>query len=66
MNLICAQRLLRTVCKDCKEPIDVPDQTLIDLQVKLEDLPTLNVHHGADVNLVILPVTKDVWASMRS
>ena len=47
VNLICAQRLLRTVCKDCKEPIDVPDQTLIDLQVKLEDLPNFNVHHGA-------------------
>ena len=47
VNLICAQRLLRTVCKDCKEPIDVPDQTLIDLQVKLEDLPNFNVHHGS-------------------
>lgn len=47
VNLICAQRLLRTVCKDCKEPIDVPDQTLIDLQVRLEDLPNFNVHHGA-------------------
>lgn len=47
VNLICAQRLLRTVCKDCKEPIDVPDQTLIDLQVKLEDLPNFNVHQGA-------------------
>jgi type IV pilus assembly protein PilB len=47
VNLICAQRLLRTICKDCKEPIDVPDQTLIDLQVKPEDLPNFNVHHGA-------------------
>lgn len=46
VNLICAQRLLRTLCKDCKEPLDVPDQTLIDLQVKLENMPTFNTHHG--------------------
>ncbi len=46
VNLICAQRLLRTLCKDCKEPLDVPDQTLIDLQVKPEEIPNYNVHHG--------------------
>jgi len=46
VNLICAQRLLRTLCKDCKEPLDVPDQTLIDLQVTVENLPTFNTHHG--------------------
>jgi type IV pilus assembly protein PilB len=46
VNLICAQRLLRTLCKDCKEPLDVPDQTLIDLQVKIENMPTFNTHHG--------------------
>jgi type IV pilus assembly protein PilB len=46
VNLICAQRLLRTLCKDCKEPLDVPDQTLIDLQVKIENMSTFNTHHG--------------------
>lgn len=46
LNLIAAQRLLRRLCADCKEPIDVPDQTLIDLGSKAEDLSSFNVHHG--------------------
>ena len=46
LNLIAAQRLLRRLCADCKEPIDVPDQTLLDLGVKPEDLSDFNVHHG--------------------
>lgn len=46
LNLIAAQRLLRRLCSDCKEPIDVPDQTLLDLGVKPEDLSDFNVHHG--------------------
>jgi type IV pilus assembly protein PilB len=28
VHLICAQRLVRRVCKDCTEPVDVPPQTL--------------------------------------
>ena len=46
LNLIAAQRLLRRLCADCKEPIDVPDQTLLDLGVKPEDISDFNVHHG--------------------
>lgn len=46
LNLIAAQRLLRRLCADCKEPIDVPDQTLLDLGVKPEDVSDFNVHHG--------------------
>ena len=46
VNLICAQRLLRTLCKDCKEPIDIPEQQLIDLQAIPEHLPDYQVHHG--------------------
>ena len=30
VHLICAQRLVRRICKDCTEPVDVPPQTLID------------------------------------
>ena len=47
VNLICAQRLLRKLCKDCKEPIEVPEQTLIELGAVPEELGTYNVHHGA-------------------
>jgi type IV pilus assembly protein PilB len=47
VNLICAQRLLRKLCKDCKEPIEVPEATLIDLGAVPENLGKYNVHHGA-------------------
>jgi len=30
VHLICAQRLIRRVCKECAEPFEVPIQTLID------------------------------------
>ncbi len=30
VHLICAQRLIRRVCKECAEPMEVPQQTLID------------------------------------
>lgn len=46
VNLICAQRLLRKLCKDCKEPIEVPEQTLIELGAVPENLGSYNVHHG--------------------
>lgn len=46
VNLICAQRLLRKLCKDCKEPIEVPEQTLIELGAVPENLGNYNVHHG--------------------
>jgi type IV pilus assembly protein PilB len=46
VNLIAAQRLLRKLCKDCREPTDVPEQTLIDLGASPEELSDFNVHHG--------------------
>ena len=46
VNLIAAQRLLRRLCVDCKEPIDVPEQSLIDLGAVPEELDTYNVMHG--------------------
>jgi hypothetical protein len=30
VHLICAQRLIRRICKDCSEPVEVPVQTLIE------------------------------------
>ena len=46
VNLIAAQRLLRTLCKDCKEPLDIPEQNLIDLGALPENLVNYQVHHG--------------------
>ncbi|MCB9637741.1 MAG: type IV-A pilus assembly ATPase PilB [Myxococcales bacterium] len=37
-NLIVAQRLGRKICANCKEEIDVPKQTLLDLGLKEEEL----------------------------
>ena len=36
LNLVLAQRLARRVCSECKEPYDVPKQSLIDMQVPEE------------------------------
>ena len=30
VHLICAQRLVRRICKDCAEPVEMPPQALID------------------------------------
>ncbi len=46
VNLIAAQRLLRKLCKDCKAPIEVPDQVLIDLGVPPQDVADFQVMKG--------------------
>lgn len=38
VSLVMAQRLIRLNCKSCSKPIEVPDETLIELGVKTEDL----------------------------
>ncbi len=30
VNLICAQRLVRRICQNCKEPLEVPEQAMLD------------------------------------
>ena len=44
VNLIGAQRLVRKLCKDCREPVEVPDQVLIDLGVAPDLVKTYKVH----------------------
>ena len=46
VNLIGAQRLARSICKDCREPIEVPRQVLIDLGVAPEQLDDFQVFRG--------------------
>ena len=46
LNVIVAQRLGRRICKDCKEPKDVPRETLIDMEVPEEWLDE-TIYHGA-------------------
>jgi len=46
VHLICAQRLVRRICKDCIEPIDVPPQTLIDAGFSPEESKTVKIQKG--------------------
>jgi type IV pilus assembly protein PilB len=47
VNLIGAQRLVRKICTDCREVVDVPTQTLIDLGVPPEHLDEFTVMRAA-------------------
>ena len=42
INLIMAQRLARRLCSNCKQPIDLPPETLIDAGVKEDDIDNVN------------------------
>jgi type IV pilus assembly protein PilB len=46
VHLICAQRLVRRVCKDCSEVVEVPPQTLIDAGFTPEESKTVKIHKG--------------------
>src|SRR6202040_568126 len=46
VNLICAQRLVRRVCKDCTETVDVPHQTLIEEGFSPEEAKTVKIQKG--------------------
>jgi type IV pilus assembly protein PilB len=47
VNLIGAQRLVRKLCSDCKEPVDTPEQVLIELGVPPEDTADFQVMRGS-------------------
>jgi len=38
VNLICAQRLVRRICVNCKEQLELPEQALIDAGYTAEEL----------------------------
>ena len=46
VNLICAQRLVRRVCGNCKEELEVPHQALIDAGYTAEEAKTTKIYHG--------------------
>src|SRR5579883_2002304 len=46
VNLICAQRLVRRICSNCKEQLDVPEQALIDAGYTPEEAKTTKIYHG--------------------
>jgi type IV pilus assembly protein PilB len=46
VNLICAQRLVRKICQICKEPLDVPQQAMLDAGFTPEEAETTKVFVG--------------------
>jgi type IV pilus assembly protein PilB len=46
VNLICAQRLVRRICKECKEQITMPTQALVDVGFTPEEAPQVKLHKG--------------------
>ena len=46
VNLICAQRLVRRVCKECKEPIHMPAQALIDVGFPKAEVGGFKLYKG--------------------
>ncbi len=44
--VICAQRLVRRICQECKEPVDMPTQALLNIGFTEQDLKTLTVYSG--------------------
>jgi type IV pilus assembly protein PilB len=46
VHLICAQRLVRRICKDCAETIDVPYQTLLEEGYTPEEAKTVKIQKG--------------------
>ena len=46
VNLICAQRLVRRICKECKEQIQMPAQALVDIGFTQEESPQLKLFKG--------------------
>ena len=46
VNLIAAQRLVRRICANCKEELEVPQQALIDAGFAPEEAKTTKIYHG--------------------
>jgi type IV pilus assembly protein PilB len=46
VNLICAQRLVRRICKECKEPAQMPPQALVAIGFSAEDSQSVQLYKG--------------------
>jgi type IV pilus assembly protein PilB len=46
VNLICAQRLVRRICRECKETISMPAQALVDIGFSPEDAASIQLKKG--------------------
>src|SRR5882762_10404223 len=46
VNLICAQRLVRKICQNCKEPLDLPEQAKVDAGFTQEEIESTKIFVG--------------------
>jgi type IV pilus assembly protein PilB len=46
VNLICAQRLVRKICKECKDEIHMPAQALADIGFSIDEAPQIKLFKG--------------------
>jgi type IV pilus assembly protein PilB len=46
VHLICAQRLVRRLCRECREPVRVPPQTLVEAGFTPEEAETVQLARG--------------------
>jgi type IV pilus assembly protein PilB len=46
VNLICAQRLVRRICSECKEPLEIPKQALLDAGYTPDEADKTTIYHG--------------------
>ncbi len=46
VNLICAQRLVRRICSNCKEVLSIPQQAMLDAGYTEEEIPNTQIFIG--------------------
>src|SRR5712691_8446459 len=51
VHLICAQRLVRRLCKECKEEVAMPPQALIDIGYAPDETPSVKLYKGRGCNV---------------
>jgi type IV pilus assembly protein PilB len=50
VNMVVAQRLMGRICESCKEPTKVPDSTLLNLGVGIDELPKYQIYRAKGCN----------------
>jgi len=53
INLICAQRLIRRVCQNCKQEEDVPVQALLNIGFSEAEAPTIQLYRGRGCDICL-------------
>jgi type IV pilus assembly protein PilB len=66
INLIAAQRLVRRVCENCKEPHDIPAEQLVEAGLPESELPRVKAAKAGAAIVVAAPATRAGLVSSKS